>query len=272
VRRWLVAVLAGGVVAAAAYRRRSLSLDGAIGAAVVGAVVFARAGLAGASALLVFFVSSSALSRLGEGRKQRSPLAQAKGARRDLWQVLANGGVATISIALGSESAFLGAIAAAAADTWATELGLLAPSEPRLITTLSTVVPGTSGAVTPLGFAASVGGALAVGMTCSLFGGGRRAIAVASIAGLCGSVADSLFGATIQAGYRCQVCGALAEEPTHRGCTERALLIAGERWITNDTVNALATLVGAIVGAILGPQRIGLRWRGSRRAVIGRSS
>src|SRR5207248_1973783 len=112
---------------------------------------FARGGLPAAAALLAFFASSSALSRFGESRKRALPLAQAKGAQRDVWQVFANGFVATVSLAIGRDEAFLGALAAAGADTWATELGMLASTPPRLITTLHRVEAGTSGGVTPVG-------------------------------------------------------------------------------------------------------------------------
>jgi uncharacterized protein (TIGR00297 family) len=252
VRHWLVSALLGGGVALAAYWRRALSLDGAVGAAGVGCIVFARGGAPAAAALLAFFVSSSALSRVGEARKRGSPLAQPKGARRDVWQVLANGGVATLSIALGrrrGDGAFIGALAAAAADTWATELGLLARRQPRLITTLRPVAAGTSGGVTPEGLAASVGGALVVGSAWSLMGGGRQGVVIAVLAGLGGSLVDSLLGATLQALYRCPLCGGLTEQSAHRACGRPAALVHGHACITNDTVNALATLCGAAIGA-----------------------
>ena len=79
-RRWALGVLLGSGVAAAAYWRRALTLDGAIAATAVGTVVYARGGIPAVRALLAFFVTSSALSRLGEARKRSLPAAQAKGA------------------------------------------------------------------------------------------------------------------------------------------------------------------------------------------------
>jgi uncharacterized protein (TIGR00297 family) len=234
-----------------------LTVDGAIAAAVVGCVVFARGGLAAAGALLAFFGSSSALSKLGERRKQQSPLAQAKGSRRDMWQVLANGGIATLSLALGgrgslvdSRGAFVGALAAAGADTWATELGLLATTRPRLITTLKPVPPGTSGGITAEGLAASVGGGLCVGLAWSLLGGGWRGLPIAIFAGTTGSLVDSWLGATVQALYRCAACDVLTEAAVHPACGGLAELKKGHPWVTNDIVNALATLAGAAVGTL----------------------
>jgi uncharacterized protein (TIGR00297 family) len=254
VRRWLVSALLGGGVGFAAYRRGALTLDGALGAAVVGCVVFARGGIPAAGALLAFFGSSTALSRLGKTHKDKAPLAQAKGARRDMWQVLANGGVAMVSIGAGGRGGFIGGLAAAGADTWATELGLLSKRQPRLITTRRPVEAGTSGGVTPEGLVASLGGALVVGLTWAVLGGGWRGLPVALVAGLGGSLADSLFGATVQALYRCPICGALTEAELHRPCGQRTDLVRGHRWITNDAVNALSTLAGALLGAAV--------WRG----------
>src|SRR5947207_4431511 len=217
-RRWVAGGVLGAAVGGAAYWRRALTFHGAIAAAVVGWITFARGGPPAAGALLGFFTSSSVLSRLGQRRKQDLPQAQAKGARRDAWQVLANGGIATLCITYGQSQAFIGALAVAAADTWATELGLLARHPPRLITTLRTVTAGTSGGVTPEGLAASLAGALVVGATWTICGGCRRAARTAAAAGLAGSLVDSLLGATLQATYACPTCGLRTEEPVHRRC------------------------------------------------------
>ncbi|HEX8968488.1 MAG TPA: DUF92 domain-containing protein [Chloroflexota bacterium] len=247
----VVGLLLGGVVAAAAYWRRALTLDGALAASVVGGIVFGRGGLPAAGSLLTFFGSSNLLSRLGEGRKQAMPLAQAKGSRRDAWQVLANGGVATLAIALGQPDAFIGALAGASADTWATELGLLTSHAPRLITTLREVPAGTSGGITPVGLAASLGGAVIVGSSWAWLTGHRRAVLVAGVAGMSASLADSLLGATVQALYHCPRCDLVTETPIHGACGQPTALVRGSARITNDVVNVLATLVGAALGLLL---------------------
>jgi len=254
--RWRLAAALGSGVAAAAYWRRALTRDGALAAAVVGSIVFGRGGAPAAGALLTFFGSSSWLSRVGRRRKEGGALPQAKGARRDAWQVLANGGFATVSIALGPKrggGAFLGALAAAGADTWATELGLLARRNPRLITSWRPVAPGTSGGITPEGLGASCAGALGVGLAWWLLGGGWRGVPLAVVAGLGGSLIDSWLGATLQALYRCPACDEVTEEPRHRRCGQPTLPVHGQAWVTNDTVNALATLAGAVIGALCWP-------------------
>jgi uncharacterized protein (TIGR00297 family) len=247
----------GAAVAALAYWRQALTADGAAAAAALGCITFARGGHSSAGALLVFFGSSTLLSRLGERRKQALPQAQAKGARRDAWQVLANGGVATIAIGLGQPYAATGALAAAAADTWATELGLLARQPPRLLTTLRSVAPGTSGGITPEGLLASVGGAVVVGAATAAPGGDWRIVRSAALSGIAGALVDSLLGATLQAVYRCPRCEVLTEVAVHPRCGTETIYQRGLTWMTNDTVNLLATLVGAAIGQLQTPDAAG---------------
>jgi uncharacterized protein (TIGR00297 family) len=253
-RRWLEAAALGAGVAAFAYGRRALTLDGALAASAVGTLTFARGGLPAAGALLAFFGTASALSRAGERVKRSVALAQGKGSRRDGWQVLANGGIATLSITLGTpaaQRAFVGALAAAAADTWATELGLLAKRQPRSIITWRMVPAGMSGGITPEGLAASAAGALVVGLGWALCGGGFGQLPGTLVAGVAGSLVDSVFGATWQALYRCTACEQYSEDSVHFACGRRADAVKGFAWITNDVVNVLATLSGAVVAARL---------------------
>jgi uncharacterized protein (TIGR00297 family) len=264
--RCAIGTAAAGSVALAAYRARSLTADGALAATVVGAIIAVAGGFPAAGALATFFVTSSALSRFKEHEKaRRGALAQAKGGQRDCWQVLANGGVAAAAALLGrtrrwptGTGAFLGALATAGADTWATELGLLAPRPPRLITTLRPVAPGASGGVTLHGLLASIGGALAVGAPWAALQGVRRrgrrrsivraAVLTAALAGPVGALVDSLLGATAQAAYWCTRCAAPTQGPVHGRCGQPAKLAGGWAWMTNDVVNALATGAGAAAG------------------------
>ncbi len=250
VRRWAVGGALGVAIAALAYSRRTLTLDGAVAAAGVGCLTFALGGLPAAGALLSFFGSSSALSRVGDARKRALPLAQSKGSQRDAWQVLANGGVATLCVVAGQPRGMVGALAAASADTWATELGLLATAPPRRITTLERVPAGTSGGVTLQGLGASVGGALVVGLGHALLGGGWSSVRRALAGGLGGALVDSLLGATLQAAYWCPRCQVPTEDALHAPCNAPTRLRGGFAWMTNDTVNLLATLSGAAIALV----------------------
>ena len=90
----LLGLALAGFIAGAAYALGALSGSGAVGAILVGTVTFGLGGPVPAVLLILFFVSSSGLSRLGGARKRAYAAAFSKGSRRDLGQVLANGGAA----------------------------------------------------------------------------------------------------------------------------------------------------------------------------------
>jgi uncharacterized protein (TIGR00297 family) len=243
-------------VALAAWRRGALSPSGSAGAVLVGAAIFGAGGQRGSALLLLFFGSSSALSRLSGADKKP---------RRTMVQVLANGGVPAVLALLYDvwpsrhlAAAYAGALAAANSDTWATEIGALSKTPPRLITTGGAVERGTSGAITPLGTLASVAGALTIGIACAALDRDADVIWRVSVGGMAGSVADSLLGATLQAVYTCSVCGMRTEDRRHaHGDASPALILTGGvPWMTNDTVNLCASLVGVAGGGLLaGPRQ-----------------
>ncbi len=66
-----------------------------------------------------------------------------------------------------------------------------------------------------------------------------------SIGGLGGGLADSVLGRLLQATRRCEACGRVTERAVH-DCGTPTLHARGLRWMTNDTVNLLATESGAL--------------------------
>jgi uncharacterized protein (TIGR00297 family) len=266
------AAVAASVVATIARRRRTLTGGGAASATVAGTAVVAGGGGWWGALLVAFFTSSSALSRLARRRSPVSNVA-ARGDERDAVQVLANGGVATllaIAAAFATPttrvvlySAYAGAVASATADTWATEIGALSATPPRSIVSGRPVLPGTSGGVTRLGTLASAVAATLIGLLAAArpdrgADHARPAILRGTmLAGLAGSIADSLFGATLQAVYHCPVCDQLTERQRHP-CGTSTILVRGYRVITNDTVNAAATLIGAAVGAAIAQHAVAI--------------
>ncbi|MEZ4451355.1 MAG: DUF92 domain-containing protein [Nannocystaceae bacterium] len=253
------AALSGGI-ALAAWRRGSLSSTGVTAALFVGAAIYLGGGLAWYAALMAFFVTSTLLGRLGAAHKERVRRHYEKGETRDGWQVLANGGIAA-ACALAQRllpevdltAAFVGALATANGDTWATELGVLGNRPPLLVTTLRRVPAGTSGAISGFGVTATILGGAVIGAVIGLAGWRDLGawLVVGGVSGCLGALADSVLGATVQAGYRCLACDRACEAPRHH-CGRRARHVKGLRWCTNDVVNVLATLVGAAIGLGLG--------------------
>src|SRR6266540_3559502 len=150
-----------------------LTRGGAVAALVVGGAAVWGTGWRGLALLLAFFVSGSLLTR--------------GGGRRNARQVLANGGVAAVAALLGAWPAFAGALAAAAGDTWATEIGAFSSSPPRLITNGAPVPRGANGGITLLGTAGGVlGAAIMGGLTWMLGPSDLRLAGVVGVAGIAG--------------------------------------------------------------------------------------
>jgi len=249
-------------VSFAARRAGSLSADGHWVAFVLGTFVVA-AGWGWGVLLIAYFVASSLLTRLGSSRKRaRTETMLPEQSERHARQVLANGGVFAGLIVLGEASgdarylvAGVGALAAAAADTWATEIGTLWGGTPRSIRTGRAVAPGESGGVTVVGSAASVVAAVLVAAAASRLiptsasGLGSPVLAVLA-AGIGGSLGDSVLGATLQSKRWCEQCHEWTERRVHT-CHYRTQHSSGLRWMNNDMVNLFATAIGATVAFLV---------------------
>lgn len=246
-----------------AYRLHTLNFSGMLAAAGLGTVVFGLGGLSWAALLVAFFVSSSGLSRLFKQHKSKIEEKFSKGSQRDALQVLANGGIAGLFVllhlffpaSLWPWLGYSGALAAANADTWATELGVLNPRPPRRLTDWQPVEQGTSGAVSLVGTLSALGGALFIALVSALFWPADRVdwllAAGISMAGLLGSLVDSLFGATLQAIYYCPSCQKETERHPLHLCGTRTSRLRGLDWLGNDWVNTACTLAGGLL-AVLG--------------------
>ena len=255
-QRALAGFLLAGAIAFVARTVRVLSLGGAIAALLVGTAA-AIAGWTWATVLIVFFVTSSALSHFKRAtREARIGGIVEKGNERDAVQVLANGGVfaagALLAAATGASvwaAGALGALAAATADTWATEVGTVAGGSPRSIVSFKPLPAGTSGGVTVQGTLASVAGAAFIAGLGYFVGLGSTAAAV-FIGGVLGSLADSLMGGTVQERRWCDGCSEATERRTHY-CGGATRVVGGVPGARNDFVNVVCTVVGAGVAAAL---------------------
>jgi uncharacterized protein (TIGR00297 family) len=244
------------------YIARSLAVSGMISAIVIGTVIFVLGGLPWAALMITFFLTSSLLSKLFSVRKRALSDKFEKGSRRDWAQVLANGGtgafMALIALLFPQDVwpwlAFAGAMATVNADTWATEIGILSPTEPRLITTGQRVPMGTSGGITLVGTTATAAGGFLIGLVGLLFQPGTPVfgfLTAVTLAGLIGSLVDSLLGGTVQAIYY---------DPERQKETERQVIgedgqptapVHGWVWMNNDMVNFLSSVCGALAAVVL---------------------
>jgi uncharacterized protein (TIGR00297 family) len=256
----LIGLVLAIIIAYLAYRARSLNQSGAVAAAVVGTVVFGFGGLQWAVLLMIFFITSSGLSRAFKKSKQNLDEKFSKGHERDAGQVFGNGGLATAFVlvhALYPESivgwaGFAAALAAVNADTWATELGVLNPTPPRLITDLGKrVEKGTSGGVSLFGTLASLTGAAVIALPAALMTGHWSLFLPITLAGLAGSLFDSLLGATVQAMYFCPADQKETEKHPLHTCGTATVHIRGWKWLDNDWVNFACSAAGVVAALAL---------------------
>lgn len=253
----------------AAYRKNALTVNGVVGAIVVGTLIVGFGGWAWGLLLVAFFVSSSLLSHYRRPDKAATSDKFAKGHRRDLGQVLANGGLGVLLAFVHCLSphpallaAFVGAMATVNSDTWATEIGVLSRQPPRLVTTGRMVPVGTSGGITRDGSLAALAGGLFIGLCAALFVAAEHLATghvlamemlwllfpIGGASGLAGSFFDSLLGATLQRIYYCEVCNKETEQAVHH-CGSRSFPLRGWGWLNNDLVNFFSSGVGALVAA-----------------------
>jgi uncharacterized protein (TIGR00297 family) len=233
-RRLALGLTVNGLIALAAWRARSVDLAGALSALVVGTAITAGLGLAGLAPMIAFFVVGTAATRLGYRRKAALGIAQERRGTRGWRHAWANGGVPALLALLAGLAAvplhdllvlaYAGAVATAAADTCSSEVGKAYGRRTFLITTFRPVPPGTEGAVSLEG---TLGGLLGAGIVAAVgAAAGLHAwplAGVAAVAGLLGSLAES-------------VVGTVAER---RG------------WLDNHLLNALNTAIGAAFAVLL---------------------
>ena len=223
----LVYVLILFILGFITYKRKSLDLFGSAVMVIMGIVIIFCAGANWLWLIILFLVMSLVATKFS--KKYKMSLGEFEG-RRTSKNVISNGVVACVMAVFGGfylplVGGFIGAIATATADTLASEIGVL-DAHPRLITTFQKVDPGTNGAVSVLGTASGMVGAAIIGIAAYLLGvvaDPVGAILVSIISGTVGCFMDSILGA----------------------------LFENTGFLTNEHVNLIATIVGAIVGILL---------------------
>ncbi|XP_070211275.1 transmembrane protein 19-like isoform X2 [Littorina saxatilis] len=274
--RCLFAVMAPFFIAAYGLRKKSLCPSGALAGLMVG-FFLTLSNLCFFAALLAFFICGSKATKYKGNMKRRLEDNFKEGGQRDWKQVVCNGGVgAWLAIMYMMETgcgerpinfsrhyepswlamAILGSLACCCGDTFASEIGSVWNSQsPRLITTFRVVPRGTNGGVSLAGTIASGIGGLLVGVAYYLV---LRVMvdivpvhknppqwpvmAVGLVAGMVGSVIDSLLGALFQFSGYSKKEEKIVEQPGP-GVDH----ISGLPLLDNHSVNLLSAFCTALV-------------------------
>lgn len=252
------------IVSLVSLRAGFLAPNGAAATFLMAVIIFGIGGWKWTVPMLTFFILSSIISGMKNARKETAELFFEKTHRRDMGQVAANGGLASVFVILEFFSpdplwyfAYLGAIAAATADTWGTEFGISFSSGARNIITFKKVPRGTSGGISLTGTFAALAGGTVIAVSgfawyphaLEVMKSSFAPVGLVAGAGIVGSLVDSYLGSAAQALYKCPVCDAITERRHH--CNSPAMKVQGFSWLTNDYVNVACTATGSFIAIVL---------------------
>ncbi|KZX14743.1 TIGR00297 family protein [Methanobrevibacter filiformis] len=215
------------------YRRKSLDALGCITMVVMGIIIIFSANINWLIILFLFLFISLIATRYKKPYKLERGLYEGQ---RTAKNVISNGLIACIMSAIGGLSLFLfgdsgllftcgfiGAVSTATSDTLASEIGVL--RQPRLITTLKKVEPGTDGGISPLGTLIGIIGSGFIGLSAFVLGlipNLALALIISIISGTIGCFMDSILGAVLEQ----------------------------KKILNNEHVNLLGTFTGSIIGIL----------------------
>ena len=260
----IIGIIISAAISIIAYNKKSLNRSGMIAAIILGSFIFIFGGMIPFMLMLVFFISSSIISKIGKIKKRNLDKIHEKGDARDFIQVIANGGIALICVLLfqiTKDPKFLIAsavsFAASNSDTWASELGVLSRGKTISIITGKRIEKGVSGGVSLLGTVSALLGATVIGLSYTInyiftFGYDKNMIKILliiTLLGFLGSIVDSILGVTIQGHYIDESSGYITEKKVNGDRKNR--LISGYRFINNDMVNIISNLIVTTIAILI---------------------
>lgn len=233
------------------YHKKSLTLDGAVVASLLGLWVLWFAGPVWLIPLFFFFITSTLLGRFNKNKIEASDMKQGKA--RDAWQVLCNGGIYAVLATFAHHDIVLHfmiiSIAICTSDTWSSEIGIYYHWKTYDILRMRPVPVGLSGGVSLPGTIGGLGGAFAMSILGNILISNQlyiNFIFYITIFGFAGMLLDSILGAGLQARYK-----NLQNHDISDSAGEHQVLHSGWRWMTNDVVNMLSNLIVIVLCILL---------------------
>lgn len=251
-----VSVLLSFLLAGLAFIKKAMTIPALILAFVCSIIICFYGGLCYFLILVSVFLSTLIASKIKkEKRKKINSDTIEKDGKKDIFQIIANVGLGTLSIilyAINKNSIFLGSYAAIMAesisDSLASDIGVLSRRKPFNILTFKKSEPGLSGNVSVLGLCSSFVGSLLIGFIHFIFNNSFWGLII-TVSGFLGALLDSYLGALFQVKYKCCKCDKITEKKQH--CGENTIHYRGVRFINNDMVNFLGNLFAFLFALFL---------------------
>jgi len=232
---WALALLINALLIAVAQRLPLLTRAGWVHAGVLGTLLLGSLDWPGWWAVVLYLALGSLVTRLGFRRKHEQGLAEARGGRRgpeNVWGSAATGAaLALLSVVPSApvlllKLGFAASFSAKLADTFGSEIGKRWGRHTVLITTLQPVPPGTEGAISLEGTLASLLGSALMALVMQQLGllQGPVSWLLVTTVGVIATLLESLIGAGLQQRFS---------------------------WLSNELVNALQTLIAALLAMAL---------------------
>ncbi|MEM8828100.1 MAG: TIGR00297 family protein [Cyanobacteria bacterium P01_G01_bin.19] len=235
---WTLALAVNAILLGIAWflPKKLLTPFGYLNALVLGVIVWGSLGWRGYLVVMFFFLWGSAITFVGIEQKEAEGIAEERSGIRGAGNVWGSALAATIC-AIASlfflspirELLVLGYVASFCtklSDTTASEVGKAYGKTTYLITTLKPVTRGTEGAVSLEGTLAGVAGSIVLAAIAWIIGMiNPLGIVWCTVAAFIATTIESLIGATLESRFE---------------------------WLTNDLVNFINTVIGAISAIILG--------------------
>lgn len=241
---WLIGIGLNAVLLAIAYfaPKKLLTPAGYIHAWILGVILWGTLGWQGYAVMMFYLLVGSAVTRIGMAKKEAAGIAEKRSGARgpeNVWGSALTGTLCALAAYVFgfNESVevqalipllllgYVASLSTKLSDTSASEVGKAYGKHTFLITTLKPVPPGTEGAVslegTLAGIVASVAIAL-IGWAVNLIN--PPGVLLCIIAAFIATNLESVIGATLQSKFD---------------------------WLTNEVVNILNTLIGAIAAILL---------------------
>jgi uncharacterized protein (TIGR00297 family) len=235
---WLVAIALNSILmlVSIVIPKKLLTSAGTINAWGLGVVVWGTLGWRGYGVVMFYFLVGSAVTRIGMAQKEAEGIAEKRGGARgpeNVWGSAFTATICAIGVAAikfgwldpGWESllilGYVASFATKLSDTTASEVGKAYGKSTFLITTLKPVPRGTEGAISLEGTLAGIIGGILISLVAYSLGMITfQGVIICTIAAFVATNVESVIGATLQSDLD---------------------------WLSNELVNVINTIVGAVV-------------------------